>query len=240
MRALKEFHGGSLSDISAHTLSKAYDCFLNIRRCVDRKIGEVLGRAGEDDRLKRACPACFYRIESEGPLDFDLLCAADGNMSLKRFKKAGSVDTARFQSSYILERDSVDKYIHTAQARKNPAKRTAKKKKKGRKDGDTTMEVDGVDEDEQDAQIESETREGRDKDPTAQAQKESGLFPMQEDPLSETFKGVVSNCVENWKANADDAKKTMWECFEESGMFVVLCRHGHILLTCDIVRSGEQ
>lgn len=236
MRALKEYHRGSFADISAYTLSKAYDCFLNIRRMVDQKIANALGRGGEDHRLKRACPACFYRLNGEGPLKFDLLCAADGNMSLKRFKKAGSVDQAKFESTYILERDFVDKFTHATQIRKKATKKAAPKKKKG---GVITTEVVMLDDDEEDARIESQLHSGE-KAPTAQAQKESGNFPLDVDPLSETFEGVVSDCVENWKANADDSKKTMWECFEESGIFVVLCRHGHILLTCDIVESGEQ
>ena len=62
---------------------------------------------------------------------------------------------------------------------------------------------------------------------------------MVKDPFHGTFKEIVSDCAENWKANMDDQKKTMWDCFDEAGIFVILCRHGHILLACDIIKSRE-
>lgn len=46
-------------------------------------------------------------------------------------------------------------------------------------------------------------------------------------------------CVERWKANADDSKKGMFSCFEESGLFVAVCRHGALIRCCDMVSSGE-
>lgn len=46
-------------------------------------------------------------------------------------------------------------------------------------------------------------------------------------------------CVERWKANADDSKKGMFSCFEESGLFVAVCRHGLLIQCCDMVESGE-
>lgn len=51
--------------------------------------------------------------------------------------------------------------------------------------------------------------------------------------------GVISACVERWKANASDAKKGMFECFFEAGIFIILCRHGVVLITADMVQSGE-
>ena len=63
---------------------------------------------------------------------------------------------------------------------------------------------------------------------------------MEQDPLSEAFDGIISSCAERWKANADDDKKVMWDCFDECGIYVTLCRHGHILTVCDIIQSGEQ
>jgi hypothetical protein len=46
-------------------------------------------------------------------------------------------------------------------------------------------------------------------------------------------------CVERWKANADDTKKGMFSCFDESGLFIAVCRHGCLITSCDMVRSGE-
>ena len=46
-------------------------------------------------------------------------------------------------------------------------------------------------------------------------------------------------CVERWKANADDSKKGMFDCFEQSGIFAAVCNHGLTIIACDMVRSGE-
>lgn len=32
----------------------------------------------------------------------------------------------------------------------------------------------------------------------------------------------------------------MWGIFEETGLFLSLCRHGFVLLLADMVRSGER
>ncbi|KIO28406.1 hypothetical protein M407DRAFT_45358, partial [Tulasnella calospora MUT 4182] len=50
---------------------------------------------------------------------------------------------------------------------------------------------------------------------------------------------LLSSCTERWKANADDALKKTFSCFEEAGVFVCLCRHGHVLAIADMVSSGE-
>ncbi|KAF8522985.1 hypothetical protein JB92DRAFT_2827420 [Gautieria morchelliformis] len=46
-------------------------------------------------------------------------------------------------------------------------------------------------------------------------------------------------CVDRWKAAAEDSSKSMWGVFDETGVFVALCRHGTLLLMCDMIKSGE-
>lgn len=46
-------------------------------------------------------------------------------------------------------------------------------------------------------------------------------------------------CVECRKAAAPDERKKMWNLFSETGIFIAVCRHGFILLLCDMVQSGE-
>ena len=50
---------------------------------------------------------------------------------------------------------------------------------------------------------------------------------------------AVGSCASNWKAAAADEKKRMWGSFDESGVFICVCRHGLILWIADMVRSGE-
>ncbi len=46
-------------------------------------------------------------------------------------------------------------------------------------------------------------------------------------------------CASNWKAAAADETKKMWAIFDETGIFICVCRHGLILWIADMVRSGE-
>ncbi|KAF9046183.1 hypothetical protein BJ165DRAFT_1345868, partial [Panaeolus papilionaceus] len=46
-------------------------------------------------------------------------------------------------------------------------------------------------------------------------------------------------CAERWRNMKTSLTAKMWGVFEETGIFVALCRHGFTLLTTDMVRSGE-
>lgn len=129
MQALRDFFGDNAYGTSAYTLSKAYDCYLATLRRIHKKIDIVLGRDGPNERLKRACPACTYQLEGELKLPYEFLCAADGNMSLKRFKKAGTVDTSKFDSNYILPADEVNQFANKVQIRRKKQKDTGQAEK---------------------------------------------------------------------------------------------------------------
>ncbi|KAI5999231.1 hypothetical protein EDD15DRAFT_2363309 [Pisolithus albus] len=47
-------------------------------------------------------------------------------------------------------------------------------------------------------------------------------------------------CAERWKNMKDNTMQKMWNVFDESGVFVAVCRHGFCLLVADMVQSGEQ
>ncbi|KAF8574808.1 hypothetical protein K439DRAFT_1624058 [Ramaria rubella] len=46
-------------------------------------------------------------------------------------------------------------------------------------------------------------------------------------------------CTEKWVNMSEDAVKKMWGIYQETGIFLVLCRHGSVLVMCDMIRSGE-
>lgn len=46
-------------------------------------------------------------------------------------------------------------------------------------------------------------------------------------------------CVERWKNAGPDARKKMFVQFSVSGIFLAVCRHGHVVAICDMIRSGE-
>ena len=49
----------------------------------------------------------------------------------------------------------------------------------------------------------------------------------------------VTICIEGWKNAGPDERKRMWQMFVETGVFVAVCRHGFLLLLCDMIQSGE-
>jgi hypothetical protein len=53
------------------------------------------------------------------------------------------------------------------------------------------------------------------------------------------LKNCADVCVNRWKAAAPDAKKKMFDLFAIAGIFLCICRHGHLLFICDMIDSGE-
>lgn len=49
----------------------------------------------------------------------------------------------------------------------------------------------------------------------------------------------VNTCVDRWKNAGPEARKKMFALFAISGIFLSVCRHGHVLVLCDMIRSGE-
>ena len=47
------------------------------------------------------------------------------------------------------------------------------------------------------------------------------------------------NCAERWKNAGPEHRKGMFALFEETGIFVAVCRHRTILYACDMMKSGE-
>ena len=47
-------------------------------------------------------------------------------------------------------------------------------------------------------------------------------------------------CAERWRNMKTEVTARMWGIFEETGLFLSLCRHGFVLLLADMVRSGER
>lgn len=46
-------------------------------------------------------------------------------------------------------------------------------------------------------------------------------------------------CAERWRNMRSELTAKMWGIFEETGLFLALCRHGFVLLLADMVCSGE-
>lgn len=46
-------------------------------------------------------------------------------------------------------------------------------------------------------------------------------------------------CAERWRNMRTELTAKMWGIFEETGLFLALCRHGFVLMLVDMIRSGE-
>ncbi|KAI0349007.1 hypothetical protein OH77DRAFT_1415686, partial [Trametes cingulata] len=46
-------------------------------------------------------------------------------------------------------------------------------------------------------------------------------------------------CAERWRNAGPEGRKKMFALFAATGIFVCLCRHGQVLIMCDMIRSGE-
>jgi hypothetical protein len=48
-----------------------------------------------------------------------------------------------------------------------------------------------------------------------------------------------SACTRNWTAAKPDGEKQMFAVYDETGIFILACRHGVVLAVVDMIRSGE-
>ncbi|RDB30732.1 hypothetical protein Hypma_005887 [Hypsizygus marmoreus] len=105
-------------------LSDAFDIYLNLRRIVDRRVSQFLGRDTPNYRVLNACPPCCYELEGEPELCYRHMWVMDGNNSLKRIKGIGDrqvSDTRSFdESDYFLSSDFVDQYADEVKAHPTP------------------------------------------------------------------------------------------------------------------------
>ncbi|KAG8696739.1 hypothetical protein FRC08_006965 [Ceratobasidium sp. 394] len=99
-------------------LTDALDVYLMVEREVQHRVAVALGRDDPHWRLRNACMACTYKLESEPPLQYSMLVTMDGNDSLKHVAEAATSDRRTYQSSYYLTRDEVNACANEVQRRK--------------------------------------------------------------------------------------------------------------------------
>jgi hypothetical protein len=51
--------------------------------------------------------------------------------------------------------------------------------------------------------------------------------------------GEDNPCADRGKNMVNDVTSKMWGIFDETGVFLALCRHGFVLVIADMIRSGE-
>ncbi|KAI0688329.1 hypothetical protein BC835DRAFT_1209532, partial [Cytidiella melzeri] len=67
----------------------------------------------------------------------------------------------------------------------------------------------------------------------------SGKAPAVQDEDMADTQLSTADCVEKWRAAAHKERKHAFALFHTTGVFASFCRHGHPLVFCDMIRSGE-
>ncbi|KAJ7064175.1 hypothetical protein C8F01DRAFT_1209381 [Mycena amicta] len=57
--------------------------------------------------------------------------------------------------------------------------------------------------------------------------------------LADSEQGIPNPCAPRWQNMIEDITSKMWGVFDETGIFLCICRHGFILLIVDMIKSGE-
>ncbi len=66
------------------------------------------------------------------------------------------------------------------------------------------------------------------------------MSPPNSPPLTNYHKpGTPNPCAMRWRNMSVQHTSKMWGVFDESGIFIALCRHGFVLSAADMIKSGE-
>ncbi|KAJ6456755.1 hypothetical protein C8R45DRAFT_943578 [Mycena sanguinolenta] len=239
----------------AEQLTTAYDAYLEIIRQVDARTHLALGR-DQSWHAQNVCAPCLYKTVNEPPLKFSFLACMDGNNSLKLVDstfRPGQVrpDDRSSTSFRWLTPHQVDMYkneVTESQKRARSKKSapsatsvpTATPSTPSTKSISTPVtppvqfpssdvllpDVDLPDVQEPAADID-----------------EDGIAWLNVNELStgksDELAQCLDTCVERWKAAGPEGRKKMFSLFAIAGIFICVCRHGHALVMCDMIRSGE-
>ncbi|KAJ7500264.1 hypothetical protein B0H11DRAFT_1714916, partial [Mycena galericulata] len=58
-------------------------------------------------------------------------------------------------------------------------------------------------------------------------------------PRGSELAKCINTCVDRWRNAGPEQRKKMFALFAVSGIFLTVCRHGHVIVMCDMIRSGE-
>ncbi|KAL0058932.1 hypothetical protein AAF712_014375 [Marasmius tenuissimus] len=209
-RTVTNMHGRFPNSSLEDQLRVLYDAYLSIQRVVQARVDAELGRDSHQNFIQNVCPPCMYQLENEHPLEPAMLLAMDGNNSLKMVDAEKRSGRARLDTRRLKHPRWLD--ASTVDLFKDEVLNSH-----GRKvvTPDDVSPCDG---------------------PELSNQDDVAWLNVNE---IDDLQACVDTCVDRWKAAGPDANKKMYSFFAISGIFVSVCRHGHVLVLCDMRRSGE-
>ncbi|KAJ3499863.1 hypothetical protein NLJ89_g10044 [Agrocybe chaxingu] len=228
-KSLNHFHHVPHDPYLADQLSDTYDCYLEILRRVESQVSTALRREDAAWAVKNVCPPCLYKVIGEEPLKFQFLAAMDGNNSLKLVDsefRAGNVrtDTRTTTSRRWIHPEEVNLFEHEVRKSSTPPSRSDQSQPADSHENQSGTAL-GTD---------AATAENVDNSDLS-SEETAWLNVTEQDELAK----CLNACVERWRNAGPEARKKMFALFAIAGIFISVCRHGHVLVICDMIRSGE-
>ncbi|KAL0578052.1 hypothetical protein V5O48_003958 [Marasmius crinis-equi] len=216
-RTFQNIHGRPPKVHLEDQLRTAYDAYLEMMRRVDNLVNVKLGC---DTEL--ICSPCLYVVQGEPCLYPRILIAIDGNNSLKLVdsdhrRGQARVDGRSLANFRWLTEEQVDEF-------KDEVKSSEKRKARAAQNNTASTQASGP----------SSSTAGP--DINVDSPDDIAYLNVNE---SGQITEAVHVCVERWKAAGPESQKRMFAFFAITGVFLAVCRHGHLLVTCDMRRSGE-
>ncbi|KAJ6464986.1 hypothetical protein C8R45DRAFT_1107214 [Mycena sanguinolenta] len=222
-KVLSYLHWGPRRPSLAEQLTTAYDAYLAILRGVDHRVQRAL-RRDEEWRSKNICPPCFYKLNGEAPLIPSWLGCMDGNNSLKLIDPTFRAGLPRFDS----RKTESFRWLTTAEVDifKDEVKNSEK----------VSLAT---------ATAFAAARESL----AAAAASSSAHSSAPSIPVPNSSHAVQQPSVKSTSEfQSDQDEDVAWlnvneltseESDELQSCVNTFCRHGHALVICDMIRSGE-
>ncbi|KAJ7143242.1 hypothetical protein C8R46DRAFT_1233018 [Mycena filopes] len=231
-RCLTHLQHGPRKSALHDQLVIAYDAYLAILRAEEIHFRQALERQ-KAWYMNNVCPPCLYKVDNEPPLRFSWLGAMDGNNSLKlheRWLTPEEVDVFKDEVNDSQKRPRGTgptlAQAHTSATATlvdkvpTPIPDVAATSTPPPPNGESTN---------------TDDIPAQDLDDDIAWLNVNELDSMQADELAR----CINTCVDRWRNAGPEQRKKMFALFAVAGIFLVVCRHGHVVVMCDMIRSGE-
>ncbi|KAJ7215075.1 hypothetical protein GGX14DRAFT_610221 [Mycena pura] len=207
---------------------------LAILRGVDQRVQQALGRS-EQWRAKNICPPCFYKLKNEPHLSPSWMGCMDGNNSLKLIDSTFRAGLPRFDNR------KADSFCWLTTAEVDVFKDEVKNAEKVPMAMAAALTAVTESLASADSPAVPPNADAASMDATASQAPPPSASPSADlnGEESDELERCINTCVDRWRNAGPEARKKMFALFAISGIFLAVCRHGHVLAICDMIRSGE-
>ncbi|ESK87110.1 hypothetical protein Moror_11903, partial [Moniliophthora roreri MCA 2997] len=216
-KALQHIHLLPRHEHLEDQLCSAYDAYLLVLREIHRRTQQALGHDNPDGFTSNLCAPCLYWLDDDPSLHPAMLAAMDGNNSMKLVDTTVRAGKERLDSRQ--EGTDSKPSQHDEEISINLLIWHVSTYSQATIQPSTLSNSESVWNDTDDGDGD-------------------GIAWLNINETEELM-SCIDTCVDCWKAAGPDTRKRMFAMFSISGIFLSVCRHGHVLVICDMIRSGE-